>query len=280
MGVLPELGRMLAALGYQVDVTSFIVLFGLLFARLVAVIAMAPFIGGQSTPGNVKVGLAVILAAILYPSVAAGHAGDIPQSVSAIGLLAKEVLIGAALGLTSQMVFYAIQMAGTVIDLQRGMSQMEFVAPQLPGNTSVLGLFQFQAAVVVFLAIGGHRTFIRALSESFIALPLTTFPHLPNGGLAVAELFGRITADMFVLAIGLCAPVMIVLVLVDACFGAVARAAPRVAVSQESQPVKAFVGLGVLFISAGFLIEFMVPALDSMIRQMRDVVGSLGGTLR
>jgi len=208
--------------------------------------------------------------------VGAGHAPEVPQSVAAFALVFKEALIGAALGLASQLVFYGVQMAGAIIDLQRGMSQMEFVAPQLQGNTSVLGLFQFQAALVVFLAIGGHLMFIRVLSESFVRLPVTTFPHLPAGGLAVAELFGRISADMFILALGLCAPVLIVLILVDACFGAIARAAQQVHVNQESQPVKSLVGLGVLFLSVGFLMDRMIPALESIIKQMRDVLGSLG----
>lgn len=277
MGILPELGRMLAGLGYQVDITGFLVLFGLMFARLVTVISLAPFVGGKSTPSNVKVGLAVILASVLYPSVATGHAADVPQSVAAVALVAKEILIGAALGLVSQMVFFGIQMAGAFIDLQRGMSQMEFVAPQLQGNTSILGLFQFQTASVLFLVIGGHLMFIRVLSQSFVALPLTTFPHLPAGGLAVAQLFGRISADIFILALGLCAPVLIVLVLVDSTFGAIARAAPQVHANQESQPIKALVGLGVLFLSAGYLVQHMIPALESIIRQMHDVVRALGG---
>jgi flagellar biosynthetic protein FliR len=277
MGFLPELGRLLTGLGYQVDITGFLVVFGLMFARLVTVISMAPFAGGKSTPNNIKVGLAVILAAVLYPSVAASHTADVPQGVAAIALLAKEVLIGAALGLASQMVFFGVQMAGAVIDLQRGMSQMEFVAPQLQGNTSVLGLLQFQMALVVFVIMGGHLMFIRVLSDSFTTLPLTTLPHLPAGGLAVAQLFGRISADMFILALGLCAPVLIVLVLVDATFGAVNRAAQQVHANQESQPVKALAGLGVLLLSAGFLMGRMIPALQSVVRLIHDVAGAMGG---
>jgi flagellar biosynthetic protein FliR len=276
MGFLPELGRLLAGLGIHVDVTGFLVVFGLMFARLVSVIMMAPFLGGKSTPGNVKVGLAVILAMVLYPSVGAGHAAEVPQTVAAVALVAKEALIGLALGLVTQLIFYGIQMAGAIIDLQRGMSQMEFVAPQLQGNTSVIGLFQFQAALVVFLAIGGHLMFIRVLSQSFVSLPVTTFPHLPAGGLAVAELFARISGDMFVMALGLCAPVLIVLVLVDACFGAIARAAQQVHANQESQPVKSLAGLAVLFLSAGFLMDRMIPALQGIIRSMHDVLSALG----
>src|ERR1035441_10014230 len=98
MGILPELGRLLAALGINIDITGFLVIFGLIFARLAAVFTMAPFLGGKSTPGNIKVGLAAILAMVLYPSVGAGHAPEVPQSVAAVALVAKEVLIGMALG--------------------------------------------------------------------------------------------------------------------------------------------------------------------------------------
>ena len=275
MGILPELDRILAGLGYRVDITGFLVLFGLVFARLVTVVAMAPFFGGRGTPGNLKAGAAAIFAAILYPSVTAGQAA-VPQGVAALALVVKEALIGAILGLVAQLVFYAVQMAGILIDEQRGMNQFAFVAPQLPGNSSILGSLQFQASLVVFLAIDGHLFFIRALRDSFSALPLTAFPHMAAGGLGMAQLLARLSAETFVIALELSAPVMIALVLVDACFGAIARVAPQVHAHAESQPVKSLAGLAVLFLSLGFVMGRLLPALEGLLRQVHEVVRTLG----
>ena len=103
-----------------------------------------------------------------------------------------------------------------------------------------MGLFQFQLALVIFLFLNGHLIFIRALADSFGRIPLFDFPHLAAPA-SVAQLMGRISGQVLVVAIQLGAPVLLTLFLVDAVFGMLNKIAPQVNIHQESQPVKAFV---------------------------------------
>src|SRR5262245_59765075 len=134
MTMFQELARVASVAGLETDFTTFLLMFGLTFARLVAAISFSPVMGGNAVPGRIKAGIAVILAAVLYPNLTAAVTLSSKETVYIVALILKEVLIGMVIGYVSQMVFYAIQMAGTIIDTQRGMNQATFVAPQLPGN--------------------------------------------------------------------------------------------------------------------------------------------------
>src|SRR5436305_870282 len=92
---------------------------------LVLTISAAPFLGGQTVPGRVRIGVAVILTGVLTPNLAPTGSFEISPLLF-VALLAKEVLAGAMIGIVCQFVFYGIQMAGVLIDTQRGMNQMNF----------------------------------------------------------------------------------------------------------------------------------------------------------
>src|SRR5580765_6725344 len=109
--MLDTLQRILANLGIHTDVSTFLVLFGLIFARLATAISLSPFLGGHSVTGRIKVGLAMMTSMLLFTSVAPASVGDM-NTVRVISLLVKEAVIGATLGFLSQIVFNSVQMAG------------------------------------------------------------------------------------------------------------------------------------------------------------------------
>ena len=107
MSLLDALQQIWRQLGFQVPVQAFLILFGLAFARLLAVIVLAPFFGGTTVPIQAKVGLAAITAAILYPAITAGVQTEEVTALLFTALLVKEAFIGAALGIVAQFFFYS-----------------------------------------------------------------------------------------------------------------------------------------------------------------------------
>jgi flagellar biosynthetic protein FliR len=256
MDLIATAQRILAQAGIQADLQSFLVLYGLCLARLAGVLMLAPFFGGPSAPGRVKLGLAAVLAAVLYPSIT--PSGGLPAPLSAllfVALLVKEGLLGAVIGLMAQILFYAVQMAGTLIDSQRGANQMNFLAPQLAGPTSVLGQLQFQAALVLFVTIDGHLLFLRGVHSSFATLPVLNLPRAQAGLAPVLDQAVRISAEAFLIALALSAPVLLALFLVDVSFGLLGRAAGQIQVHGESQPIKAMASLAVLLLAIGLVLD-------------------------
>jgi flagellar biosynthetic protein FliR len=187
----------------------------------------------------------------------------------------KEVLVGATIGLLAQLVFYAVQTAGILIDTSRGMDQPAYFSAQLPSNVSILGNFKFQAALVLFLALNGHLLFLRALHASYAQVPLVTFPHIQAGIPSILDRIARVSAEMLLVAVELSAPVLVALFLVDVCFGAIAKVASRVNVHMESQTVKSLVGLALVFLIAGYLLERMRDHFGAMIRHVYEFLNAV-----
>ena len=188
-----------------------------------------------------------------------------------VGLLLKEALIGVAIALTAQLVFYAVQMAGTIIDTQRGMNQATFFAPQLAGNVSVLGQLKFQAALALFLAIDGHLMFLRALYGSFRDVPLLAFPRFQAGILPMVEHITRLSANVLLIGLQLSAPVLLALFLVDVAFASLGKVVPQVHVHFESQTVKSLVGLGLVFLVLGLFLERLQGYFLLMLREVAEL---------
>jgi flagellar biosynthetic protein FliR len=268
--MLAALQRIFNNLGLHGDLQQFAALFGLIFARISIAISLSPFLGGKGSSGRIKVGLAAIISALLFANIAP----DYPSSMTTITymcLLIKEVVIGATFGILTQIVFHSVQMAGALVDYGRGMSQATLFAPQLETNTSLLGHLQFQASLVLFLLLNGHLLFLRALAQSFYALPILTFPAFSGGITAATDQIGHYIADSLLIAVQLSAPALLALFLVDVSFGMLGRVASGLNVHNESQPVKALVGLIIVLLALAYTFSRIPNYFQGMVQQVNQL---------
>lgn len=261
---LAALQSLLNGIGLHYDIRLGLELFALIFARVTASVVFAPFLGGASVPTLVKVGLGLVLTAVIVPVLSSGM-GNLPASgVLFVALLVKEAVIGSTIGFLVQLVFYGVQMAGTIVDTQRGLNQVTFLAPQLEGHPSALGALQFQAALVLFFILQGHLMFIGALLRSFGQLPVWTIPQMAPGILPVAELAARTSADALLLACQMAAPVVLAVFLVDVAFASAGRIASQIRIGPESFTAKALIGLAFVFFVTAALFNQMQSAFAGM----------------
>lgn len=236
---------------------TFLVLVGLAFARLLSFLVVAPFFGGSAVPARVKVATAAALVILVYPALAAGlppAADSLPFGpVGFVALLTKEVVVGFTLGFISSLVFEAVQVSGRLVDQQRGASMSETLAPQLQTRVSELGQIKLQLAIVLFLFVGAHRFFMRALLTSFVVVPPTEFVRLSGGWTPLTAFVVELTAQVLTAGVQLAIAPIIALLLTDIFFGIVNRIAPQINVFFLSMPVKALVGIFVVLVTLQLL---------------------------
>jgi flagellar biosynthetic protein FliR len=232
---------------------AFMVLVGLAFARLLSFLVIAPFFGGAAAPARVKVATATAFVVIVYPALTIGLPPDgrpLPfGAVGFIALIVKESLVGFTLGFVTSLAFEAIQVAGRIIDFQRGAMMGEVFAPQIQTQVSEMGQFKLQLSIVLFLAIGAHRVFIAALLHSFEIIPATGFPQFSAGWTPLAASIAELTGAVVAIGVQLAAPAMVALLLTDLFFGLINRVAPQINVFFLSLPVKMVMGLMVVLAS-------------------------------
>jgi flagellar biosynthesis protein FliR len=255
------------------DLSAALLLLALCAARVVPVLVLAPFLGGRLVPATVKVGLAVAVALLVWPQALRGVA--LPQlgTVHVVLLLAKEAFVGVALGLCAALVFMAAEAAGRLIDTARGASLAESLVPQSGTRASPVADLYLQLAVVVFLALGGHRLFLAALARSYEVIPVTSFPSTTGlGALALATI--AMTGQMLFVAVGLATPVLLAAVLTDVALGLVNRVAPQLNAFVLGMPAKALVGAALVLVTLSLVAGEV--AEGGALRDTARVVEALG----
>ncbi|MGM0928720.1 MAG: flagellar biosynthetic protein FliR [Actinomycetota bacterium] len=214
--------------------------------RMVAFLLIAPPFSYGAIPARIKAMLGVGLALAVSPRVATGYE---PLSTAGFfGALVLEILVGALLGFLVLIVFSAVQSAGTLIDLFGGFSMAQAFDPQsMVNGAQFTRLFQMAALALLF-ASDGYQLIIGGLARSFTALPL-------GGGVDLAEpvqvMITGVT-QMFLAAVQIAGPLLVVLFLADAGLGLLTRVAPALNAFALGFPLKIFLTLmlgGVVFVA-------------------------------
>lgn len=242
--------------------------FGLVLARVAGVVATAPIFGNRQVPPMARAALALVLALLVLPVVR--PAGPAPSPAAYALALAGEALFGLAVGLTSQLLFLAVQGTGELLDLELGFTAAQLLDPQFGGAAPLMSLLLYALAALLFLGVDGHHLLLRALLGSFAALP----PGSAHLGAATAERWAEAVGWVWWTAIRLALPVLAVSVLVTAALAVAGRLLPQLNVLVTGLPVKLVVGLGALGAALSLwagLVARLVP--DSLAPALRVLVG-------
>jgi flagellar biosynthetic protein FliR len=152
-------------------------------------------------------------------------------------------------------------MGGYLIGFQLGFSYAGIVDPQSGVRNNVLAALYASLTVLMLVIVNAHHVIIRALAQSYDALPIGTGALQSNVGVTVATMLGVV----FYVGLQLAAPVIIVLCLVEVLLGVITRAAPALNLMVLGAPVRLLVGLGALVAAVGIVPGLMVPLVHKVL---------------
>ncbi len=238
----------------------------LILARVSPLMITAPIWGSPLVPGQVRVFLAMLVAALLLLVVR----GPLPAGLDASALdlalaVGLELLVGYCIALFTTLLFAAAQFAGQVADIQVGFGIANVIDPLTSAQVTIIGQLQYLAALFIFLLLDGHHLLLRGLAETFTAAPLG---HPLAGGHAlqmVVEHGGRL---LFSLGLSIAAPVITALFLVNLAMGLVSRMLPQMNVFMVGLPLN--IGVGLVALAASLTLFTAV---------WEGAVGGLGAAL-
>lgn len=209
---------------------------GLLLVRPGMLIMTAPAFGGTFAPSTVKIGLTLMLALGMLP---VAPLPNVESSLAVSTIIARETMIGLSLGFGVRIVMTGAEFAGYLAGYQLGFAYASVVDPQAGARNTVLSSLYGLTALMVFFAIDGHHHFLRALGESYRAMPIG-FGHVDA---SLGTLVARILGLVFTVGVQLSAPVVIVLLVVEIGLGLMGRAAPMLNLLSQGFPVRIIIGL-------------------------------------
>jgi flagellar biosynthetic protein FliR len=236
---------------------SVVARFALLLVRPGMIVSIAPGIGGAYMPAHVKVGLTVLIALGLLPSVVIpAGAGSVPMLV----LIAREAAIGLSLAFVVRLLIAGAEFAGHLAGYQIGFSYGATIDPQSGVRSTMLATLYGSLATLAFLAINGHHMLLRALTASYVGVPMGAGQIDASIVRMVSEMLGLV----FIVGTRLAAPIVIVLLIVELGIGLISRSSPSLTFMVIGYPIRIIVGL--------FLIGVLIPTVPAVTSSLLETV--------
>ncbi len=201
-------------------------------------ISFLPVLGGNQSPMQFRIGLAVFISLLLTPvvdfKIAENH---IPM------MIVKEMFMGMALGLTIRFIFLAVNMAGAFISQTIGMSIATTFNPEVGQSTQIAEIYG-TFALLYFLVMDAHHDLIVVFVKSFELLPA--------GMVNINALIPKILSmgsSLFVLAMKLSAPIVVGSLITYLLSGFLYKAAPQLNIFFIVMPLNIFLGFIMMILS-------------------------------
>ena len=208
--------------------------------RLSGLMLFAPFFGSAIIPARVKAGLVLGLTLLLFPTV--GRAIGTHELADWPILVFTEFLIGAGMGIATNVVFEGAQLAGQILGIQMGYSLVNILDPLTQVDTTVISIFYQSIVMLLFLRMDVHYWLLRAIGNSFLYMPPGT-THLSSlFTQAVLKMGGQI----FGVGVQIAAPVLSATLVADIVLGLMGKASPQMPVMVLGPAVKSLLGMLIL----------------------------------
>ncbi|MRN54852.1 flagellar biosynthetic protein FliR [Paenibacillus monticola] len=248
--------------------------FMLIFCRISSFFVVIPVFSSRSIPTTFKIGLSFFISLVIFSSIGTGV--TVPQDLSYILLIAREVLIGLLLGFVGYLMFMTIQTAGSLIDIQIGFGMANVIDPMTGASAPILGNFKYMIALLMFLSMNGHHYLLDAIVYSYKWIPLNNDLFLKMIDGSLSEFLVRTFAQSFVLAFQMAAPLVTALFLTDVGLAFLARTAPQYNVFVIGIPLKIIVGLALLLVLMPTLAVLFQNLFDIMFQSMHNLLTIMG----
>jgi len=247
------------------QISSWVASFVLPLFRVTAVLMSMPVFGTTLVPRRVRLYFALAITVVIAPGLPPMPPVN-ALDLSALMLVAEQILIGALLGFSLQLFFQAFVVAGQIISIQMGMAFASMIDPTNGVNTAVIGQFLTMLVTLLFLAMNGHLVVFEVLTESFTTMPVGS-AMLINHFWDIAGKLGWVLGAAMLLVL----PAITALLVVNIAFGVMTRAAPQLNIFSIGFPLTLVLGMVIFWISLGDILNQYQPLATQALQLLRDM---------
>lgn len=247
-------------------------LFLLITARMTGCVAFNPLLGRRGVPSLVKAGLILLLSVSVF-SITTVQV-EAPSTLLGLALMfLMEMFVGYALGLVINLFFYIPVMAGSVIDMQMGLSMASTYDPasgiQVTATSTLLNVLMS----LLFFAANGHHTLIRIFLVSGRVVPF--------GAVALGENFYeamiQIFLDCTLLGVKLAMPILAAELMGQVGMGILMKAIPQINVFAINIELKVIIGLVLIMLMLFPFSQFLLEAETQMLITLQQILPLMSG---
>jgi flagellar biosynthetic protein FliR len=247
------------------QISTWVASFILPLFRVTAVLMSMPVFGTTLVPGRVRLYLALAITVVIAPGLPPMPPVN-ALDLSALMLVAEQILIGALMGFSLQLFFQAFVVAGQIISIQMGMAFASMIDPTNGVNTAVIGQFLTMLVTLLFLAMNGHLVVFEVLTESFTTMPVGS-AMLINHFWDIAGKLGWVLGAAMLLVL----PAITALLVVNIAFGVMTRAAPQLNIFSIGFPLTLVLGMVIVWISMADILSHYQALASEALMMLREL---------
>jgi flagellar biosynthetic protein FliR len=229
------------------------------FVRIGACLMIAPLFGTAYVPARLRIVIAGALTLIALPLI---HmpAGVTLLSIDGVLITIQQLLIGAAVGFSLQLVFDALTLGGQLLANGMGLGFAFNLDPLRGVSTPALGQLYVVLGTLTFIALNGHVAMVELLVGTFRAIPVST-QGLHAGDLSALANLG---SQLFAGALRIALPGIAALLVINLAFGVTSRAAPALNLFAVGLPVTLVFGLVIIILALPNMQSGFIDLMGSM----------------
>ncbi len=224
-------------------------IFLLILVRVASFVYVCPFFGGRQTPNLVKIGFSFLLSVMLY-GVSPFEAPDYNTVIGFTVIILKEVMAGFLIGYAVQICEQIASFAGTVVDMQIGLSMVSIMDPTTNEQVTITGSLYSQVLTMMLILTGMYQYILRALADTFKLIPINSAVINSDRLLESILVFLR---DYIVIGFRICLPIFIITFITNVVLGVLAKVSPQMNMFAVGIQIKICVGLMIMFITVSML---------------------------
>lgn len=244
--------------------------FLLILTRVSCFVFIAPFFSMSNTPTRVRIVLSVFTSLLLYQALTPAPAVYYDSVMEYALIVMKEAICGLLIGFGANICTAIVNFAGSVADMETGLSMATLMDPTTRENTSITGVLYQYAFMLMLIASGMYRYLFGALADSFTLIPV-------NGAVfhsdRLLEAMISFMGDYILIGFRIVLPIFCVVLLLNAILGVLAKVSPQMNMFAVGIQLKILVGLSALFLTAGML----PTAADFIYQEMQQMIVSFVG---
>lgn len=240
--------------------------FLLVLVRISCFVFVAPFFSLNGVPRSVKIVFSIFLSYLVYMSV---DRSDVVYS-TLLGyavVVMKEALTGFLIGWGAQICVAVTSFAGSIADMEIGVSMVSLVDPATREQATFTGVFYQYIFTLFMIVTGMYQYLLSALVDSFTLIPV-------NGAVFDSEsLIGSVIkflGDYIAMGFRIILPIFCTMLLLNAVLGILAKISPQMNMFAVGMQMKVLVGLGILFLT----VRILPGAADYVFREMKEMIVS------
>ena len=246
--------------------------FLLILVRVSCFVYVAPFFSMKNTPANVRVAISFFTSLLLYQALTPAEAVTYSSLAGYTVIVLKEALVGLLIGLAANICTSIVNLAGSIADMETGLSMVTLMDPTSRESTSITGALYQYVLMLMMIATGMYRYLFGALADTFILIPV-------NGAVlradSLVDSMLEFLSDYVIIGFRIVLPIFCSILLLNAVLGVLAKVAPQMNMFAVGIQLKVLVGLSVLFLTAGMLPGIGDFVFDEMKRMIHSFVGGM-----